>query len=81
MAGGGQGSSGGPPGGGLSGLISGLVKPIMTGRGDLLGLMPEKPGMPPPQTPGLEQQAPMAPQLSNDRLAFLRLFGGFGGAT
>jgi len=69
MAGGG--SSGGS---GLGGLVQGLIKPIMTGRGDPLGLVPEQQDTP----PFLEQQPPlptMATPQSTDRLAFLRSFG------
>jgi hypothetical protein len=68
MAGGGgeSGSSGG-------GLIQSLIKPIMTGKGDPLGLMPSDPepqNMIDPQT-GLPQMVPQ----DTDRLAFLKAFG------
>lgn len=65
--GGESGSSGG------GGLIQQLIKPIMTGKGDPLGLMPEDPPTPnlvDPQT-GLPQMAPQ----DTDRLAFLKAFG------
>jgi len=50
------------------------MKPIATGRGDPLGLVPETP----PTPPFLDEQAPlptMATPQSTDRLAFLKSFG------
>jgi len=76
MGGGGDGGS--MPGqGGNPGLLSQLMKPAMTGRGDPLGLVPELPNTPAPSPPPIQDDSAMAPQLSEDRLAFLRLFGGF----
>jgi hypothetical protein len=66
-------SGGGESGSGGGGLIQQLIKPIMTGKGDPLGLVPED-----PPTPNLidpqQMQAPMVPQ-DTDRLAFLKAFG------
>ena len=70
MAGGG----GAPGQGGNPGLLQQAMKPIMTGRGDPLGLVPELQ----PATPFLtdEPELPtMATPQSTDRLAFLRSFG------
>ena len=70
MAGGG----GAPGQGGNPGILQSLMKPIATGRGDPLGLVPETP----PTQPFLhdEPELPtMATPQSTDRLAFLKSFG------
>jgi hypothetical protein len=63
---------GGAQGGG--GLLQGLLKPIMTGRGDPLGLVPELPNRP-SSLDAMAQLPTMAPPQTTDRLAFLRSFG------
>jgi hypothetical protein len=65
---------GGGAGGSSGGLLQSLMKPLMTGRGDPLGLMPEQA----PASPFLQQmqlKPPMPVPQDTDRTAFLRAFG------
>jgi hypothetical protein len=66
MAGGGGGDSGG-------GLIQSLIKPIMTGKGDPLGLIPSDP--PPQNLLDPQTGLPVMTPQDTDRLAFLKAFG------
>jgi hypothetical protein len=72
MAGGGGGSM--PGQGGQPGLLAQLFKPMMTGKGDPLGLMPEDQPVSPFLRP-MTQQPNVGPTQETDRLAFLRAFG------